>query len=231
MIFSNDFLESIANDPVGSIVDIINTSRSIIDGSGQAWTKEEHDSLFEGFSLLLSVIENFDLSINAEPPKLIGTIQSDSHAISEFLTKILEEYQGKAIEYRLKLMKNRFDNVLGQRFVYEFSKGDINRIQELISELREEIATSTLFESNHKERLLKRLERLQSELHKHMSDIDKFWGLVGDAGVVLGKFGNDAKPFVKRIKEIADIIWRTQSRAEELPSGTPTPLLQDQDID
>lgn len=59
-----------------------------------------------------------------------------------------------------------------------------------------------------------------------MSDIDVFWGLVGDAGVAIGKFGKDAKPFVDRIREITDIVWRTQSRAEELPSGTPTPLLE-----
>ncbi len=57
-----------------------------------------------------------------------------------------------------------------------------------------------------------------------MSDLDRFWGLVGDAGVILGKLGTDAKPFVDRVKEIADSVWRAQSRTEELPSNTPTPL-------
>jgi hypothetical protein len=57
--------------------------------------------------------------------------------------------------------------------------------------------------------------------------LDRLWGLIGDAGVVLGKFGESAKPIVDRIKEIAEIVWQTQSRAEELPSGTPIPLLQD----
>ena len=69
------------------------------------------------------------------------------------------------------------------------------------------------------------MEKIQSELHKKVSDLDRFWGLIGDAGVVIGKFGNDAKPIVDRIKEIADIVWRTQSRSEELPSGTTTPFL------
>jgi hypothetical protein len=93
--------------------------------------------------------------------------------------------------------------------------------------LREQINSSNLFEQTHKERLLKRLEKLQAEMHKKMSDIDRFWGLIGDAGIVIGKFGKDAKPFVDRMKEISDIVWRTQSRAEELPSGTPPPSLQD----
>ena len=58
-----------------------------------------------------------------------------------------------------------------------------------------------------------------------MSDLDRFWGLVGDAGVVVGKLGKDAKPIVDRIQEVAEIIWRTQARAEELPSGQEMPLL------
>ena len=60
-----------------------------------------------------------------------------------------------------------------------------------------------------------------------MSNIDQFWGLVGDAGVALGKFGEDAKPFVDLIKEILDIIWRVQSNAEELPSGSTQALLRE----
>ncbi|MDD4295136.1 MAG: hypothetical protein PHP69_06455, partial [Candidatus Omnitrophica bacterium] len=62
----------------------------------------------------------------------------------------------------------------------------------------------------------KRLEKLQQELHKRVSDLDRFWGIVGDAGVMLGKFGEDAKHLVDRIKELVDIIWRVQSRSEAI---------------
>lgn len=73
--------------------------------------------------------------------------------------------------------------------------------------------------------ILKRLENLQSELHKRVSDLDRFWGLVGDAGVVLGKLGKDAKPIVDRVREVAEIAWKTQARTEELPSSSPNPML------
>ncbi len=36
----------------------------------------------------------------------------------------------------------------------------------------------------------------------------------------------DAKPIVDRIREIADIVWQTQTRAEELRSGTSMPFLE-----
>ena len=99
-------------------------------------------------------------------------------------------------------------------------------MQHLINELRVQISKTDALEQEHQQRLLRRLEKLQAEMHKKVSDLDRFWGLVGDAGVVLGKLGNDAKPIVDRIKEIASIVWRTQSRAEELPSGTELPSLE-----
>jgi hypothetical protein len=127
----------------------------------------------------------------------------------------------KVESYKSRIRTN-FNNV----FSYEFSQDDLDRIQTLVNELREHVSKSGDFEDEHKRLLLSRLEKLQSELHKKMSDLDKFWGLIGDAGVAVGKFGNDVKPIVDRIKEITEIVWRTQARAEELPSDSPCPSLK-----
>ena len=91
------------------------------------------------------------------------------------------------------------------------------------------IAGSDKFEEDHKRRLLNRLEKLQSELHKRISDLDRFWGLVGDAGVVLGKLGKDAKPIVDRIRELAGIVWNAQKKSEKLPLDSNLPLLTKDD--
>lgn len=113
----------------------------------------------------------------------------------------------------------------GAAFSYEFSDDDVERIQQLINELRDLIVASEHFEDKHRNRILKRLEALQRELNKKMSNVDRFWGLVGDAGVAANKFGTDAKPLVDRIREIAEIAWRVQARAEGLPVAPPLPLL------
>jgi len=123
-------------------------------------------------------------------------------------------------------LKSRFTTKFGRGFFYEFSEGDVSRIQVLINEVRQLITESGLIAGEHKSRLLKRLEGLQRELHKKVSDLDRFWGLIGEAGVMIGKFGNDVKPIVDRIREIAEIVWRTQARTEELPSGIPSPMLK-----
>jgi len=100
-------------------------------------------------------------------------------------------------------------------------------MQTLINEMRNLIKKSKDFEEGHKKRLLKRLEKLQGELHKKMSNLDMFWGLIGDAGVVLGKFGEDAKPLVDRVGEILKIVCRTQAKAENIKNILPLNLLTD----
>jgi len=111
-------------------------------------------------------------------------------------------------------------------FFIEFTDSELKNIQTLINELRDQIAHSTMFSDGHRARLQKRLEALQAEMHKKMSDVDKIWGLVGDAGIALGKFGKDAKPIVDRIKELAQITFKAQGKAEELPPGNEHPLLE-----
>lgn len=158
-----------------------------------------------------------------------GTESQDRNDILEFYFRLQKEFAGKIKDQFIENTQDRFNGYFNNTFTYEFSEGDLTIIQKLINELRELLISSELFTADHKRRLLKRLEKLQSELHKKVSDLDRFWGLIGDAGVVIGKFGQDAKPFVDRIKEIADIIWRTQARSEELPSGSHIPFLKNEE--
>ncbi|MFO7598053.1 MAG: hypothetical protein R6W92_17130 [Desulfocurvibacter africanus] len=109
-------------------------------------------------------------------------------------------------------------------FVYRFSDNDFSRLQTLVNEIRDLISSSVVIIDDHKKRLLKRLENLQSELHKSESNLDKFWGLMGDAGVMLGKFGSDIKPIVDRIREVLEIVCRTQAQSEQLPGKLPLAL-------
>ncbi|MBY6073415.1 hypothetical protein KUV35_19095 [Marinobacter salsuginis] len=166
-------------------------------------------------------------------PKLNHDKKQNIREIVSYASKVRALIEPLIIEENANLESKKFYDLINKKkadlekgFYYEFTNGDLKRIQEILNELRDKISTSELFGGNHKTRLLRRLERLQAELHKRMSDLDRFWGLVGDAGVVLGKFGNDAKPFVDRIKEISDIVFRTQARAEELPSAATNPLLE-----
>jgi hypothetical protein len=68
------------------------------------------------------------------------------------------------------------------------------------------IQKAVLIPKQHKERLLKRLEAMQKELHKSTSNIDRFWGFVAEAGIVARKFGEDLKPINDRVTELGRIV-------------------------
>lgn len=175
---------------------------------------------------LVSQMESAGLiSYQLATPDVRGDAKSDFITLSQFLESVRKDLTEQVAVVRYAQLSARFKVQLGAAFSYEFSKGDQERIQELINELRDFVSSTDHFESEHKQRLLRRLESLQAEVHKRVADLDRFWGMVGDAGVAMGKFGKDAKPFVDRIRELTGIIWRTQARAEELPSDAQPPLL------
>lgn len=190
------------------------------------WSQQDYDTLSEAYAFFESLNESDLIPFTLSMPVLNGGLQADCMKILQFLNGIEEYCTAETAKLRIESLKAHYKTSLKTGFCYEFSQGDLERVQTLVNSLRDLIAVSKTFEKDHQRRLLARLEKLQSELHKRVSDLDRFWGLIGDAGVVLGKFGEDAKPMVDRIKEIADIVWQTQSRAEELPSGTPIPLLE-----
>ena len=225
MLYDNDFIESIENDTVSATIQICERAREVLSDERE-WTDVGYQAMAEAFALLCEMSECGLLPVQLDFPNLTNDSNEDSSTIYNFLDAVLTMCKAEATKLRMQSLRSRFRVSLAAGFAYEFSQGDLDRVQELINELRELIANTTDLEREHQQRLLRRLERLQSEMHKKLSDLDRFWGLIGDAGVVLGKIGTDAKPFVDRVREIADIVWQTQSRAEELPSGTKLPSLE-----
>lgn len=182
-----------------------------------------YDSYVSAFAILEAIL--ISKNYQFEPPIFKDDKTTNIAIISDFFYKMLDEFEKKLTTNAIEVAREKYRTIYDAKFSYRFSDGDLKRIQELINELREYITTSEIIDANHKERLLNKLEDLQKEVHKKMSSLDKFWGLIGEAGVVLGKFGKDIKPLVDRIKEITLITWQTQARSEELPSGTPLALL------
>lgn len=226
--FNNEFIEQIPEDKFSGALIICRELISFIrDHDNSQIYSEEYYFIFVRFYAVLSAyLEAKGLDADYRLPDL----SPDKQHSCEMLINIAHEF-ANAFEHRQSLedvddLKEKLSHRFNSRFSYKFSDGDVDRIQTLLNELRDFIVSHEHFEEEHRQRLLKRLEKLQAELHKQMSDIDRFWGLVGDAGVVLGKFGKDAKPFVDRIKELAEIVWNTQKRAEELPSNSPSPFLE-----
>ncbi len=226
MLFSDDFLSEVDSDPIGTIVKICGSVIDQLDLENQEpWTESDKALLLEAVALIDSIMEKNDIGAGPPEPNLGGSTQETCNRFFSYIQKLQVEFLAIKDELALSTLKRRYRTQVGATFSYEFSQGDLDRVQTLVNELREKISEVRDLETEHKQRLLHRLEKLQSELHKRVSDLDRFWGMVGDAGVVLGKLGTDAKPIVDRIKEVTEIVWKTQARSEELPSDSPSPLL------
>ena len=225
MIFSEDFLSDLKDCPLDGTIRLIKIVRENLIQGTDKWHEEDHEILIEAYALIAEIVESQLLQIIPHEFKLTGQLSEDCSQIFQYLGALEKYCVSESSKLKMQSLRSHFKNALGSGFSYEFSQGDLERVQLLINQIRDLISQTKNLEKDHQRRLLSRIEKLQSEIHKKVSDLDRFWGLVGDAGVVLGKLGNDAKPIVDRIREVAKIVWQTQSRSEELPSGTKIPLL------
>ncbi len=227
----DNFLDNLPKEPPSAIDKICREFEDLADAAmeGGEFRLEYHDRFIEFAALSKVLIEkHFSgsiLDVNIDIPEIEENPHANMRNIYNYFEQLRPAIKGMTAATHYEKSLSRFGSVFDVGFYYEFSDSEIEQIQKLLNELRDLIAGSDKFEEDHKRRLLNRLEKLQSELHKRVSDLDRFWGLVGDAGVVLGKLGTDAKPIIDRIRELAGIVWKAQGRSEKLPSDSDFPLL------
>ncbi|WP_324026754.1 hypothetical protein [Aeromonas caviae] len=229
MLFSKDFVTYVMENPFRGVVRACDQVKEILNGyeNINEWSDDEQEILIEGAAFINLVLSEKGYLSEHPFPEISNNVGWNCHKLHEYLTSVRNQFSSYDLNDRVNNHTETYRSLFPNTFSYEFSQGDLERVQFLINELREQISNNANLEESHRQRLLKRLEHLQSELHKKVSDLDRFWGLVGDAGVVLGKLGTDAKPIVDRIKEIAEIAWKTQARTEELPSSATNPMLNE----
>lgn len=225
-MYDEAFLNSLPNDPYEAAKALcskfLEEHRKFPTNSHRS---KSYDKYIEAFAATEAFLNATGLSFPI--PSLTKQRIDNIERIATFFSELRKMLDEREVDLTLVNAREKYSKSFGTVFIYQFSDGDLTRIQQLVNELRDTITESELFDAKHKQRILNKLEGLQSELHKKMSSLDRLWGLIGEAGVALGKFGQDAKPLVDRIREIAQITWSTQARAEELPSGTTLPLLSD----
>lgn len=223
MYFDENFIQSLPEDPNLALRQICDKYTELMRGREDN-SEIAHDISIQGLGLVAVYLE----AIGGERsiPELKGpSRRHDVEKVRGFIRILRDEAsrqvgKGQYADYR-HLFAKKFEGV----FRYEFSEGDLKKIQELLDQLRNLISESEELGEGHRHRLLKRLEKLQSELHKTVSDLDRFWGFFIDASIVVGLMGENAKPMVDVIKQIVSIVWPTQTRAYELPSDLPFKLL------
>jgi hypothetical protein len=229
---NEDFLRSLSDDGLIALKQVCDAFQPLVFETRRQPRVEPKagvDAYLEFYSLLRAIVKTHGIGL---PEK---GIEGDDYHIQQTIVEAFRQAQAHAhtaitkreAGEKIQMLEDHFKLFISKPFAYEFTEDDIAKIQKNINALRELIGGSEQIDQNHKQRLLKRLERLQQELHKKISDLDRFWGLIGDASVVLKKLGEDATPLVEHVKSIMEIIWRAQTKAHSLPEGTKFPLISD----
>ena len=226
MYFDEEFLKSLPDDWVYAITKIaIRFDRFM---NRYKHEPLEQRNIVKEVQILLQVFCRKN-RLSPRVPTLTGTTKANTANITRVIEKLCadaKKHIDKQTEVKkLNHYKNVFEIALENVFHFEFSEGDLERIQQLINELRDLISKTKELKQKHKQRLLSKLEKLQSEFHKTVSDLDRVWGFIIEASIVLGQAGENIKPMVDRIRELIGIIWPTQTRAYDLVSSLPFKLL------
>ena len=157
------------------------------------------------------LLRRLNIFVPRQPPIYTNTDISFASEADEYFTQV----ESALIEERMNREFVKLDNSNLDHLV-SLLPSEVEKIQNAIDALRVTIQSAEYLNEGHKRRLLLRLEKMQVELHKTISDPDAFWGGVVDAASALGAAGEEAKPLVDRFREIAEVIWRKHSRSDEL---------------
>ena len=228
MLFDQYVIDLMENNPIEGIskaCDIIISKQEEL--ASNRWNEKQHDMLWEGATFVNMAIKAHALSIKTEFPKKSNKMIINCSQLSSYIDDVSSTLKSKLLQLKIESYENQYKPYFKNISTYEFSQKNLERIQVLLNEIRKQITDNKQLNNEHKQRLLKRLEKLQSELHKKVSDVDRLWGLIADASAVLGKLGENTKPIIDRLKEIAEITWQTQARMEKLPSNLTNPVIED----
>jgi len=219
MVVNQEFIDDLPDDLWAAALEVIKqfeiTHQNIrIEHS----IEDSYGYYIDILSLYLLVIK--DISVSNSVFQLSGSKQNDIDRMVDFFVNAKVEIVSKLNHDMLERAMEKHSLMLSKGFYYEFSDGDFYKIQQLINELRDLINGSKFLTTDHQNRLLKRLELLQSELHKRTNNIDRIYGAFIDFGYTLGRFGEKAKPFFDRLEQMANIVLKIIEKAEGLPSGS-----------
>ena len=170
---------------------------------------EHHDDYVEALSILRAFAMARDAKLEALPE--IGAqrhqnISGISSYFGQLRTAVRSELSTRNSRTYFETKTEEYMALFVKAAVYEFSEPEFKRVQDLLNQLRDLIRGSTLISEEHKRRLLRKLEAMRGELHKKTSDIDRFWGFLGEAGIAMRKFGEDLKPISERVLELGTIV-------------------------
>ncbi|MCF6331443.1 MAG: hypothetical protein L3I99_07885 [Sulfurimonas sp.] len=171
---------------------------------------DNHQPEFLDLLEVQKVVVDFCNIYDIDNKVLVNSSKTDVNAMYHSLQVFFADF--------LKKSPTMYENIFAKK-IYTFTEEEHETIQTKINDLRDKILKSTEIDKKHRERVLKKLEEMQKELHKKMANLDKFLGGMVSVGHALGLTAKEAKPFTDDVKDILNITLNKKAKTEELPEN------------
>lgn len=225
----DEFVANLPADPLLALKCLVAECSEIGSGKSDDERKTSERKAIDLLALAITILKKYSVNISNNPPEMTHVAENNLATIKDYFKTLGVGIDRLGAQNLLQASLFAYERELDVGFHYEFSDGEIERLQALINELRNAINRAGYLDEDHRRRLLARLEKLQAELHKRVSDLDVFLGAVVQFGATAGRFGEEAKPLVDRAREIGQIVAAVFRRAEKLQPGSEFPMLPKSD--
>ena len=228
-MIDDDFVSNLPAEPFSAVKAVVEKYEGMVEGCSIQEFREMERAAIQLLAISTVILKKHSINIGVNAPNIGHDVADNFGILNVYFQALSQTIQRLDTQNFYFASVARYESELDVGFQYEFSEGEIERLQSLINELREAIGVAEYLDEDHRRRLLGRLEKLQGELHKRVSDLDVFLGVVVQIGAVGKRAGEDAKPLVDRAREIGEIVAGVFRRAEKLPPGPEFPLLPKSD--
>jgi hypothetical protein len=227
MAIDNNFINKLPDNVLLAEQKVIDTFYKTMEVYSMA---EDKLAIYEDFIELYSFYQVYaeKHSLDVAFPRLGTNSQNNLELIISFFRNRLRivtlKVQKYASERIIDEKKTKFKAILFGDYLYEFNSEELKTIRMLLYQLKSFLNESPHLESQFTQRLTRKIDNISKDLHVEMPTLDTLWGLVGEAGVLVGKAGEKVSMIVNKIREIIHVIWQVQARSENL-STEETPMM------
>lgn len=138
--------------------------------------------------------------------------------VSVSLTTFINALNNKLTDLLLNETKDKYKNIFSKK-IYNLSDAEYKSIKNTINSLKEKITNIENIEDDYRDRLLKKLEEIENELHMKMNSFDSIIGKSVDILKVTSCI--DESKEGQFIKDDAIILINDLSKIESFHTGLP----------
>jgi multidrug efflux pump subunit AcrB len=217
-MLDEEFFSSLPSDDVEAILTIVsNFEKSRTENT-------DLDSYIQIYTSIKQLAQNIDIKF--VDVSFVGSDDDNRNRINGFIKRIFDQAKMINISRKLGVEEQKFKSIRNNVYEYEFKDDDYEEIQRLINKMRELLQQSQVISDNHRYRLLNRLEVLQKELHKKVSNLDRALGFLLDVSIIVQQTGEGVKPIADLAKEISKILTQVIFVSQGIPPGELPTLLK-----